>query len=59
MTDIVERLRKLATTANGVPIFADAADVIERLRADLAQRDHELSSILLQIEADLSSVDKT
>lgn len=35
MTDIVERLRKLAATANGVPIFADAADEIERLRAVL------------------------
>jgi hypothetical protein len=34
MTDIVERLRKLAATANGVPIFTEAADEIERLRIE-------------------------
>lgn len=37
MSDIVERLRKLAATADRVPIFADAADEIERLQAGLRE----------------------
>ena len=49
MTDIVERLRNY--TARAVySECCEAADEIERLRADLAQRDRELASILLQLE---------
>jgi hypothetical protein len=56
MTDIVERLRKTADhewighKTWTMAALREAADEIERLRADLAQRDRELASILLQLE---------
>jgi hypothetical protein len=60
MTDIVERLRnslidELRDQAEGNDLYSEAADEIERLRADIAQLDRKLASILLQLEADLSA----